>query len=374
MKFLFIIQGEGTGHLSQALSLEEMLIKNGHEVIEVLVGNESHCTLPGFFNRNINAPVKRFLSPSTSTLSEGGSQTRLRKKLVDSLINAPEYYRSMCYINDRIHKTGAEVVINFYELLTGLTYALFRPSVPYICIGHQYMFLHPDYDFPTINYTKLLLLRFYTRMTSFRSSKRIGLSFKKMSDNKQERLVAVPPLIRKEIVSISPYNGEYVNGIMSNEELLEDINRFHAAYPDVSLRLFWNNSDADEETIIDNTLSFHLITDSKFLNYIGKCKVLYSNAGFESICEAMYLGKPLMMHPYLIDQICYAHNAQKLGAGIINKDFDVNKILHYAETYKLNREFIYWARSSERQILNEIEKTINHNIYSDVPDYSECMV
>lgn len=46
----------------------------------------------------------------------------------------------MYYINQRIRETGAEVVINFYELLTGLTYALFRPSVPYICVGHQYLF------------------------------------------------------------------------------------------------------------------------------------------------------------------------------------------------------------------------------------------
>ena len=53
MKFLFIVQGEGRGHLTQAITLEEMLLRNGHEVVEVLVGKSSSRTLPGFFNRSI---------------------------------------------------------------------------------------------------------------------------------------------------------------------------------------------------------------------------------------------------------------------------------------------------------------------------------
>lgn len=47
MKFLFIVQGEGRGHLTQAITLEEMLLRNGHEVVEVLVGKSSSRTLPG---------------------------------------------------------------------------------------------------------------------------------------------------------------------------------------------------------------------------------------------------------------------------------------------------------------------------------------
>ena len=52
MKFLFIVQGEGRGHLTQAITLEEMLLRNGHEVVEVLVGESSSRILPGFFNRS----------------------------------------------------------------------------------------------------------------------------------------------------------------------------------------------------------------------------------------------------------------------------------------------------------------------------------
>jgi UDP-N-acetylglucosamine:LPS N-acetylglucosamine transferase len=38
MKILFIIQGEGRGHLTQALSLRQKLTDEGHQVVGVLVG------------------------------------------------------------------------------------------------------------------------------------------------------------------------------------------------------------------------------------------------------------------------------------------------------------------------------------------------
>lgn len=137
MKFLFIVQGEGRGHLTQAITLEEMLLRNGHEVVEVLVGKSSTRTLPGFFNRSIHAPVKRFISPNFLPTVDD-KRANLTRSFAYNLLKIPEYFRSMCYINQRIRETGAEVVINFYELLTGLTYTFFRPSVPYVCIGHQY--------------------------------------------------------------------------------------------------------------------------------------------------------------------------------------------------------------------------------------------
>ena len=48
MKVLFIVQGEGRGHLTQAITLEEILRRNGHEVVEVLGGKEQYPSPAGF--------------------------------------------------------------------------------------------------------------------------------------------------------------------------------------------------------------------------------------------------------------------------------------------------------------------------------------
>lgn len=121
MKILFIVQGEGRGHLTQAISMEKLLRSNGHEVVEVLVGKSESRRLPGFFIRNIQAPVKQFISPNFLP-THANKRVNLTRSILYNLLKVPEYAESICYINRHIKETGAELVINFYELLTGLTY------------------------------------------------------------------------------------------------------------------------------------------------------------------------------------------------------------------------------------------------------------
>lgn len=87
---------------------------------------------------------------------------------------------SIRYIFQRIEASEADMVINFYELLTGFTYLLFRPSVPQVCIGHQYLFLHKDFEFPRVGKLNVALLKFFTRLTAIGARERLALSFRVM--------------------------------------------------------------------------------------------------------------------------------------------------------------------------------------------------
>ena len=373
MKFLFIVQGEGRGHFTQAITLEDILLRNGHEVVEVLVGKSSTRTLPGFFNRTIKAPVKRFVSPNFLP-SGDNKRANLTKSFFHNLWRFPEYFRSMHYINQRIKETGAEVVINFYELLTGLTYAFFRPSVPYVCIGHQYTFLHSDFEFPEKSSAQLFMLRFFTRMTALKSSKKLALSFREMEKDDENGIVTVPPLIRRDVVVTQPNNGNYIHGYMVNAGFADSVEEYHATHPEVPLRFFWDKAEAEEVTEIDETLSFHQIDDVKFLDGIAGCRAYASTAGFESICEAMFLGKPVLMVPAHIEQDCNAYDAMKSGAGIISESFDVESLLRFAETYRPNPDFAYWVRSSEHRILLELERlTASQSEITTIPTFTNYL-
>lgn len=68
------------------------------------------------------------------------------------------------------------------------------------------------------------------------------------------------------------------------------------------------------------------------------CKAYASTAGFESVCEAMYLGKPILMVPAHIEQDCNAYDAEKSGAGIISSDFNLQQLLEFAKDYHPNRD------------------------------------
>lgn len=368
MKFLFIVQGEGRGHFTQAITLEEMLIKEGHEVVEVLVGKSSSRTLPGFFNRSIHAPVKRFISPNFLPTVQN-KRAKVGRSVAYNLLKLPVYLKSMFYIKERIEISGADVVVNFYELLTGLTYAFLRPETPYVCIGHQYLFLHPHFEFPEKNKAGITMLRFFTRMTSFRAAKRLALSFHSMPQNEEKRIIVVPPLLRSEVISMEAESGDYLHGYMVNAGFADSVIDYHFRHPEVKMHFFWDKTDAPEESKITENLSFHQIDDLLFLKYMASCHAYASTAGFESICEAMYLGKPVMMVPAHIEQDCNAYDAAQAGAGIIAESFELDRLLEFAGTYQPNKEFAYWVRSSGRLIISELEAVADEKSLMNVAVY-----
>ncbi|MDR1436720.1 MAG: glycosyltransferase, partial [Candidatus Symbiothrix sp.] len=198
MKFLFVVQGEGRGHLTQSIALREMLVKNGHQVVAVLVGKSNRRELPGFFSENINTPVFRFDSPNFLPASKN-KKTNIWKSIAYNFLKTGSYLRSIHFIKKMIKKSDADVVVNFYEFLTGLSYAFLPPGTPYISIAHQYLFLHPEYKFPSNNMAELKLLDFFTRITCCKASRLFALSIDQKTDVPSCNLTVMPPLLRKEV-------------------------------------------------------------------------------------------------------------------------------------------------------------------------------
>ena len=188
-----------------------------------------------------------------------------------------------------------------------------------------------------------------------------------MESDRTERISVVPPLLRREVTAMQPEQGNYIHGYMVNSGFADSVEAFHALHPEIPMHFFWDKQDADEVTKVDATLSFHQIDDVKFLNRMAGCRAYASTAGFESICEAMYLGKPVLMVPAHIEQDCNAYDARQAGAGIIGEFFDLESLLRFAGTYVPNREFIRWVRSCERQIIGELERLADQHSAVTVP-------
>jgi uncharacterized protein (TIGR00661 family) len=352
MRFLFVVQGEGRGHLTQSIALKDMLIRNGHEVVAVMVGKSSRRELPKFFSENIKVPIYSFNSPNFLPAAKN-KKTNIWISIAYNLLKVPQYALSIFSIRRKIQKLDVDVVVNFYDLLAGLTYALFPPNVPYISVAHQYLFLHPDYKFPNENKAELKMLQFFTRVTCVKSSKLFALSIEKKENVPDKNIVVVPPLLRKEVFNSSSKQGNFLHGYILNPSYADEIIEFQKKHPDVSMHFFWDKKDAEDETVINEHLSFHRLDDKLFLQYMAACKAYATTAGFESVCEAIYMGKPVLMVPTHIEQSCNAYEASLAGAGIVANDFDLAALLSYVPNYKENIEFRAWAQQAENYWMKE---------------------
>lgn len=357
MKYLFIVQGEGRGHLTQAITLERLLLERGHEVVGIMVGCSPQRKLPDFFKRSVKAPVDYFESINFQPSSENRKPNMLKTVLLNTF-GFHKYLPSIQRVSDSIRSSGADVVVNFYEIMVGLAYLFHDIDIPMVCIGHQYLFLHNDFGLPLDKYPDSIALDFFTKLTAVKAVKHLALSFRHMEPDKKHNIVVVPPLLRQEVLELEPHKGSYLHGYMLNFGFSEDVISWHKEHPEVELRFFWDNKDVEKVHYVDDNLTFYQLDDKEFLRQMSGCMAYASTAGFESICEALWFKKPVLLVPSHIEQEINAFDAARNGVGIVCDRFDLSKLVEFARDYIPGNAFRSWVESSAEIIVNELENVM----------------
>lgn len=356
-KFILAVQGEGRGHMTQALSMYDMLIENGHTVCAVLLGSSGRRDIPTFFFEKIKSPIIQLQSPNFVTDKQNKS-INVTKSVIHNLSKLKTFRKSLKAIHNLVQEHEPDVIINFFDLLIGLYYRFYKPKAKMVCIAHQYVYFHPDFEFPEGRWLDKEAIKFYTRLTAKGSAKNLALSFYKIHTTNED-VTVVPPLLRKEIFNLEPAKNNFYLVYLVNNGYFEEVLDWHQRNPEIELHCF---TDQPEKIYLDYTfnkekLVVHAINDTLFLEMMSKANGLASTAGFESVCEAMYLGKPVLMVPIHghYEQFCNSRDACKAGAGIFSDRFDLSKLTNFSTTFDgTNPWFKNWVANAKHRIYNEI--------------------
>lgn len=353
MRFLFIVQGEGRGHLTQALSLAAMLRRHGHEITGVLVGRSPQRVLPDFFRARIGAPVVEFEAPRFAFDRSNRSVSMLRTLLGNlSPGSLARFRRSARLIREQIAVQHPDRIVNFYELLSSLTVRLYGIRIPMTGIAHQFLLGHRAYPYARNTGVEGFLLRLHARMTACGCAQLLGLSFRPMDDDTHRHIRVVPPLLRRDALSGSVSDEGFVLGYMVNNGFAAELRQWCAGHPQWSVHLFWDRFGAPQTLPAEGGLVFHRLDDAEFLDRMHRCRGYVTTAGFESVCEAMYLGKPMMLIPAHIEQRINAADAAAAGAGIVAGRFDLGRFTDYlGHRHPPVAGFREWVDSAEERFI-----------------------
>ncbi|MES3629036.1 MAG: glycosyltransferase family protein [Longimonas sp.] len=333
MRCLFVIQGEGRGHLTQALTLYHALQARGHHVVEAVVGHSRDADWPAFFvdamppitplrSLTIATDPKHGHVRPVATLARGA-----RRVLCDD--------RSLDTLQEAIERTRPDIVVNFFEPMLGVLAARRGISPPIVAVAHQYMFLHSGYRFPPGHRGKRVLTRWFTRLTAWGASARIALSLYPAPDSPASGLIVVAPLVRP-LIRQKPtvrQRNTYLQVYLMNRSYAKQIMRWHKAHPQVPLRCFWARPGIDKPEHVDRTLTIYPLSNDFFVTSMAGARGLACTSGFESVAEAMYLNTPVQVVPVAnhYEQLCNAYDTVRSGAGVRADRFDLSSLLRHSE-------------------------------------------
>ena len=253
------------------------------------------------------------------------------KTVIFNLVKIRTYISNVNRIQKIVETEQPDTIINFYDFLGGLYFFLKKSNVRHIAIAHQFLLGHAECNFPKGRLLDKLSLRFGNKIAGFRAKKILGLSFHKFHDHPPPKIVVVPPLLRKEIKESQISQGDHFLVYMVNDGYSTEVNEFHQQNPEIPIHCFWDKKGMPQEYKKNNNLTFHQLDDKKFIELMSNCRGYLTTAGFESVCEAMYMGKPVLMVPVKghYEQACNAEDAKQAGAGISSLTFDLGILLEY---------------------------------------------
>lgn len=370
-KFIFTVQGEGRGHLTQAISLTQLAQEAGHEVVGYAVGSFQGRKIPAFFAEFIgDTPLIQYESPSINYGK--GKSVQLGKTAFQAFRRIRTYWKSACQLQDFIKELQPDGIVNFYESITGMYFLKTGSKIPCMSIGHQYLLLNRHFESIPEKKFDQFLLNLNTKITAIGSQKLVGLSFRPMAPDEEKNISVVPPLLRREIKALQAEKGERWLVYLTHFRLADEIMAWAKKNPEVQLDCFWENPARREVYEYTDNLTFHPIDAEKYMQKMRSCKGLISTAGFESVAEAMYLGKPVMMVPVPnhIEQMINAYDGELSGAGVAAQTFDLDIFKNHLPTHPGNGElFQSWCGQSQYLMANHLSNLINTQTIS--ADYLE---
>ena len=270
---------------------------------------------------------------------------------------SPSFKKSLATIHETVTAVQPDLIINFLEPLLGVYNAIRRHRVPVLVVGHQYMLEHPAFVQDRKWSLDRLGMGAYVRLTGTRSS-RLALSVYKAADLPDRNLYICPPILRRQLFEqrSDSFDGHLLVYVL-NHGYADEILHWHAEHPEIPIHCFYDKPGAPDEERVDAHLTFHRIHAEKFLRLMASSRGVACTAGFESVCEAAYLGKQVLMIPVEnhFEQYLNARDAERTGIGLGDTSFRLSRLLEPVRP-DVTATFRAWVDQAESIAMNVIER------------------
>jgi uncharacterized protein (TIGR00661 family) len=297
-------------------------------------------------------PTLEFKYKNSRAVSNGAT-------LACALASLPKYARLIGRLDELVRAAQPDVIINFFEPIAAFYALARRRRPPMVAVGHQFMFQHPAYVRTPQLWKQLLSMRLYTWLVGGRATK-LALSLYEAPDLPARRLVVGPPILRRQLFGLRPNPaGRFTLVYLLNHGYADQIICWSDAHPQTRLHCFYDKPGAPAEFEYSPALTFHKLDGEKFLNLMADCRNVVCTAGFESVSEAAWLGKPMLLVPVEnhVEQQVNAIDAQQFGIGLAERNFNLDRLAELPEHVPMEK-FRAWMECAPRKFFQAVEQAM----------------
>jgi uncharacterized protein (TIGR00661 family) len=355
---MFCVLGEGRGHMTQAMAVKEMVEAAGHQVVAVTLGASTQRPMPAWFESAMGISIRQL--PTLEFKYKDNRSVSNLATFTGVLGRLPKYLRILRQLDEVVRQTRPEVIINFFEPMAAFYAITRRKRPPMVAIGHQFMFQHPGYVRAAHLWKQLLSMKIYTGLLGARATK-LALSLYAAPDLPEKRIIVGAPILRKQLFQLEANpDGDFVLVYLLNHGYAGQIIDWSAKNPRTRLHCFYDRPGAPAEFQHSPALTFHRLDGEKFLKMMADCRHVVSTAGFESVCEAAWLGKPLFLVPVEnhVEQQVNALDAQQFGIGLAEKSFNLDRLAELPERLPVEK-FRNWVDTAPEKLFAAIGHAID---------------
>ena len=254
---------------------------------------------------------------------------------------------------EKLYKKARElkpdVIVTDFEIYATMVSKLL--AIPLISLDNIHMMTQTKIDYPKNHYAEMIKAKGVIKTYVVKPKVHILTSFFYPRVRPRKNAVIYPPIIREDILKLTPSEGDHVIVYQTSKESEKLVRKLKSLKDEKFIVYGFNKNE------VDGNLTYKEFNEDVFYDDLASSKAVICNGGFTFITEAICLKKPIYSVPAIgnFEQTLNGFYVEKLGYGEYHEEMSAVKIKTF-----LKRLPRYQKR------LNKVKKTNNDGIVREL--------
>ena len=339
MRIVYGVQSTGRGHLSRLLGLKPLFDRDGHELFVIISGYDNP---PEYFVDALHG-VRCEQFQGLSMIEDGAGGVSKRATMKAFARHLPGLFESFHRAHEMISAFVPDLIVSDFDPITGSPFV--APGTFKVGIGNEAILSHAA----AVRPPKAKLERFNVNVVRklFTSGVDVllGCHFYPLDGS------CLPPILRPEVLDATVENRGHLVVYNAFRGLLAPVLDYAERHPGRSIIVY---GDTPPTQGSPENVRYEL-DPGRFIEDLATCSAYVGTAGFQSICEAFYLGKKVVVRP-ITGHYEQHWNAAQLKMHGMGRWFrgDLDHDLSQPFNRALQRQLASWYRDGARLCYDRI--------------------